>query len=362
MILGALVLALALLPLAMIVVNVWLYRVPPRAEGTPGVSVLVPARDEERNIGETVRRILANTGVALELIVLDDHSTDGTAAILAGFTDPRLRVVAGPPLPPGWVGKQHACARLAEHASHELMVFLDADVRLEPEALSRIAGALQAPGAALASGFPRQITRTWAERLLLHLMFFLLLGFLPLWAMRRSRSVGLGAGCGQLIAVRRAAYEAVGGHTAIRASRHDGLHLPRAFRRAGFGTALFDASRFAACRMYVDAGEVWRGLLKNATEGMATRTALPVWTVLLGAGQVLPLALVLIAPNPWAFAALACGYLSRLVLVWRCRASVPDALLHPLGVAALLALQWVALWRAAAGRPATWRGRVLPAG
>ncbi len=361
MTLAAMSLALAALPLAMTLGNLGVYRTPRRASGRPVLSVLVPARDEARNIGETARCILASEGVEIELIVLDDHSTDATRAILAAIPDPRLRVASAPPLPAGWSGKQHACAELATLARHDLMVFLDADVRLAPDALVRIAHVMTAPGIGLASGFPREVTRSWAEHLLLPLIHFLLLGFLPIRLMRRFVSPSLGAGCGQLMAVHREAYARAGGHTAIRGSRHDGLALPRAFRRAGVMTTLFDASRLASCRMYVNAAEVWEGLTKNATEGMATPAALPVWTIILGIGQIVPLALVLFDPGAFGLAALACSYATRLLLAWRFRASLLGAALHPFGVAALLVVQWAALLRAARGRPSTWRGRAYPA-
>ena len=172
-----------------------------------------------------------------------------TAAILRGIEDDRLRVAQAPPLPPGWSGKQHACHVLAGLARHELLVFVDADVRLAPDAVSRMAGFMQAHAVGLASGFPRQVTVTWSEQLLLPLIHFMLLGFLPIAAMRRSVSPGLGAGCGQLFVSRREAYLRAGGHRAIRASLHDGIMLPRAFRRVGEMTGLFDAGGIASCRM-----------------------------------------------------------------------------------------------------------------
>ena len=324
--------------------------------------MLIPARDEEANIGPAVAAILASSGVELELIVLDDGSTDGTAAVLAGIADTRLRVIGGPALPPGWSGKQHACALLARAAHHELMVFTDADVRLAPDALARMAGFMQRhPAIGLASGFPRQVVRSWAEQLLLPLIHFLLLGFLPMSLMRRSGRPGLGAGCGQLFIARRAAYERVGGHAAIRASLHDGITLPRAFRRAGEMTGLFDATSFASCRMYVSAAAVWAGLGKNATEGMARPLPLLIWTVLLLGGQVLPLALVLLAPNTAAYAALVLSVGLRLVLAVRFQQPAISALLHPLGILALLVIQWAALYRLLRGRPALWRGRAYAA-
>ncbi len=348
-------------PLLLGLWNLTLYRRPARAEGRPLVSVLIPARNEEANIADACAAVLASEGVDLELVVLDDASTDQTPTILAAIDDKRLRLAQAPALPPGWSGKQHACQALGESARHELLVWVDADVRLAPDALSRMAGFMQRNRVGLASGFPAQVTLTWSEQLLLPLIHFLLLGYLPLAAMQRFGSPALGAGCGQLFIARRDAYLRAGGHAAIRASLHDGLTLPRAFRRAGEMTGLFDAAGFARCRMYANAGQVWEGLCKNATEGMAKPFALPVWTMILGGGQVLPAVLMLVAPSGPAAAALLASVGFRLVLAARFRQPWGAALLHPLGVLAVLVVQWASLLRAARGRPATWRGRAYTA-
>jgi hypothetical protein len=214
---------------------------------------------------------------------------------------------------------------------------------------------------ALGSGFPRQITVGWAELLLLPLIHFLLLGFLPMFRMQQSAAPSLGAGCGQLLAVRRAPYFEAGGHAAIRASLHDGLTLPRAFRRAGFRTGLFDATSFATCRMYDSASAVWEGLTKNATEGMAKPVSLPVWTVLLGGGHVLPFVLLVTAPSAVALAAAICSLVLRFILAARFRQSWVSAFLQPVAITLLLVLQWTALFRRATGRKASWRGRAYEA-
>ena len=362
MIAGIVALLLAAGPFVLALLNLRQLATPAPAARPQAVSVLIPARNEAANIGAAVAAVLANGAIALELLVLDDGSTDGTAAILAGIADPRLRVISGPALPAGWSGKQHACAVLAQAAQHDLLVFTDADVRLAPDALVRMAGFMERhPTVGLASGFPRQIVRTWSEQLLLPLIHFLLVGFLPIAAMRRSLSTALGAGCGQLFIARRDAYAKAGGHAAIRASLHDGLTLPRAFRRAGQMTDLFDATALASCRMYGSAAELWAGLGKNATEGMARPVALVVWTVILFGGQVLPLVLMLAAPSTPAMAALVLGIGLRLVLAGRFRQPDVSAVLHPIGILALLTIQWVALLRRAGGKPSLWRGRAYPA-
>ncbi|WP_158043415.1 glycosyltransferase [Skermanella pratensis] len=367
---------LAMIPAVMTVWNLLLYRPPPKREEAAGggwaaVSVLIPARNEADKIEASVRAALANTGADLEVVVLDDHSTDGTADVVRAIGDPRVRVEQAPALPPGWSGKQHACWHLAKLARHPLLVFVDADVRLAPDGLARMAAFMaKHPGAGLASGFPRQETGTWPERLVIPMIHFLLLGYLPFVGMRLSAAPGLGAGCGQLFIARTDAYVRAGGHAEIKQSLHDGIKLPRAFRRAGIHTELFDADDVATCRMYRSGTEVWQGFTKNATEGMATPMGLPVWTALLAGGHILPflllLGLFLFGGPPEALfpacVGIAVALGTRLALAFRFDQSIASALLHPVGVAIMLAIQWSALWTALRGRPSTWRGRAYPTG
>ena len=162
---------------------------------------------------------------------------------------------------------------------------------------------VSASGADLASGIPHQETVSLLEKLLIPLIHFILLGFLPIRRMRRSRLPSFAAGCGQLFIARAHAYHRCGGHAVIRDTLHDGLKLPRAFRVAGLKTDLFDATDLATCRMYRTAGEVWFGLAKNAGEALAAPAMIgPMTAVLLG-GQVLPVILLLLGlcswPKPW---------------------------------------------------------------
>lgn len=363
---------LALVPALMFVRNLRFYQPPPlvgpRCDGwRPAVSVLIPARDEAASIRAAVTSVLASEAVQLELLVLDDHSSDATAAIVQDLAarDTRLRLYRAPPLPPGWCGKQHACSVLASLATHPLMVFVDADVRLAPDGIARLVAFLEAGPAALVSGVPRQEMGTWAERLVIPLIHFLLLGFLPLRHMRVSRHPAFGAGCGQLIMVRRDAYDTVGGHEVIRTSRHDGLMLPRAFRRAGYRTDLCDATPVATCRMYQNFRELWQGLAKNATEGLGAPTVIIPATLLLLGGQVLPIVLLVAsllfgwASSVQALALIAtlASYVPRFCARRRFQQSREGAWLHAIGIILLLAIQGYACLRLLSGRPTTWKGR-----
>ena len=325
------------------------------------ISVLIPARNEAQSIAACVEAVLASRDVELEAIVLDDHSDDRTAEIVRAMArkDSRVRVEAAPSLPPGWCGKQHACFALSKLARFPLLTFLDADVRLAPEGLARMAVFQKKSKAGLVSGFPRQETGTFLEKLIIPLINWLLLSYLPVFGMRHSRWSAFGAGCGQWFLTTREAYDRAGGHVAVKASLHDGLTLPRAYREAGILTDICDATDLAICRMYRSGRATWNGFAKNAHEGMGSAKAIVPWTAMLLGGQVLPFALLFVTPDePLVLAATAFATLPRLACAIRYRQSILGAVLHPVGIVALLAIQWYALARRFAGRPIGWKGRI----
>ena len=333
----------------------------------PEVSVLIPARNESARIGRLLKSVLLSRGVRLEVCVLDDDSTDGTAEIVQGFAaaDSRVRLLRGERMPEGWNGKQHACWQLSMAARTGELIFLDADVELSSDALLRTVLLRRRLGVSLLSGFPRQLTGSLGESLLIPLIHVILLCFLPFPLMRWSRMPGASAGCGQFFAADRAGYERTGGHSGIRNSRHDGVMLPRLYRNAGLSTDLFDASDLATCRMYHSLGETWLGLLKNATEGFARWPVLPMITLVMLAAFVIPtLAVVLVAlgllpGSQWlpVAIALASGYLPRLICCLRYDRAWLGAMLHPLAVLLFLAIQWLAWVNQKRGRTVQWRQR-----
>ncbi len=366
---------LASIPFLMFLANLPLFRRAPKDWSPPslsrGVSILIPARNEEHGIVAAVEHALASEGVDVEVVVLDDNSTDRTAEVVQALSnvDPRVRLITGSQPNEGWCGKQLGCWTLASLAYFDNFLFLDADVRIAPDAVVRALAFKDRSNSALVSGFPKETTGTLSEMLVLPLIHFVLLGFLPLGRMRRSLSPGYAAGCGQFFLTDRASYFRSGGHSAIKSSRHDGITLPRAFRAAGLATDVFDAVDIAECRMYRGCGELWRGLAKNATEGMGSPRLIVPFTILLFGGQVLPFLLlglpeVQSSPNRLALCLTAIGlaYVPRFLAAWRFQQSMFGALLHPVGMLILLAIQWYALIRKCLGVPETWRGRSFVVG
>jgi hypothetical protein len=348
------------------------------AGGEPLISVCIPARNEERNIEACVRGILSGTYRRCEVLVYNDHSTDGTGAILSrlGAEDARVRAVTVEPLPAGWNGKQFACDRMGRAASGEWLLFTDADVRFEPTALAETLAAARARGAAggvgvdLLSTFPRQVCGSLAEIAAVPMIFFILFSYLPMPRMRATSDPASSAGCGQFLFARREAYLASGGHGAFADSMHDGIKMPRAFRAKGFRTDLFDGTHLASVRMYVGLGSTWRGFAKNAYEGLGSVGLLVFVTVVHLLAHVLPFVVLAAALTPMradGVATVLAGFAAGIALVQRgiltARFTHPwlAVPLHPVAVLMMTAIQWHSLYLHLTGQRA-WRGRTLAAG
>lgn len=365
-------LVLAAIPAVAFVVNSICYRRPPVAGGQskpPKVSVLIPARNEETCIAAAVRSALGSESVEVEVLVLDDHSEDKTTEIVGEISrnDDRVRLLNGAKLPAGWCGKQFACHQLGNAARHELLLFIDADVRLEADAIARSTAFLHAANADLVSGIPWQQADSIGEKMLIPLLHYIVLIFLPIPFMRLSRRPSLGAGCGQFFLARRTAWRKSGGHAAIRESLHDGVRLPQEFRKHGFVTDLFDAASISSCRMYSGLGDTISGLSKNAVEGMAAPSRIIPFSVLMLGGQVLPILCVvglLLSQTPLldpsfliSLCAVGLSYLPRVINAIRFRQSWLGAALHPLGISLFVAIQWSAFLQWLFGISPRWKGR-----
>ncbi|GAA5504773.1 glycosyltransferase family A protein [Novipirellula caenicola] len=369
--LSCVALGLALLPALMFLRNLPLFCLPKvtpaNSDATENaVSVLIPARNEADSIAACVQSVLANRDVELEVLVLDDDSDDATAAIVSQIanTDNRVHLIPGRPLPPDWNGKQHACWQLASAARHSRLLFLDADVRLQPGAIKRLMDYQDKREISLLSAFPQQETETILEKLLVPMMHYILLGFLPMARMRASSNPAYAAGCGQLFMTYAADYEAAGTHQAIQASRHDGVKLPRIYRQSGLMTDVVDGTALARCRMYRDGGQVIRGLLKNADEGIANSKLIGIFSLLILGASVLPLIALggaIAKSSPLgvgiAGAAVVVAHLPRAIAAIRFRQPFVGVLLHSVAATLFIALQWTALVMAMLGKKVRWRGR-----
>lgn len=336
-------------------VNARLLRVPSARSTATRVSVLLPVRNEALRVEACLRALLAQLGVDLEVVVLDDGSTDGTADVVRRVAggDPRVRVLAGRPLPAGWLGKPHACWQLAQAAapSSEVLVFVDADVVLEPHAVAATVELLVESGLDLLSPYPRQ-QAPGATTLVQPLLQWSWLTFLPLRIAERPGHPALAAANGQLLAVRRSAYDAVGGHAAVAGQVVEDVELLRAVKRGGGSGGVCDGTALATTRMY----DSWDELVDGYGKSLWTVPA-PVLGLLAALYLVPPVAAL--RGSRAGLLGYAAGVAGRVVSARRTGGrALPDALLHPMSVAALCALAGRSRLQRRRGT-IVWKGREL---
>ncbi|HWQ11668.1 MAG TPA: glycosyltransferase family A protein [Roseiflexaceae bacterium] len=344
----------------------------------PLVSVVVPARDEAARIGGCLAGLAAQTYRRFEAIVVDDGSRDGTAAVARGFAEglPALRVVAGVPPPSGWAGKPWACWQGAGLAQGELLLFLDADVLPRPGLLAALAARMADGGPDVLTLVPLIELRSAAELLVLPAFMNLVAVIYPLEKVNDPRSP-LAFAIGQCLMLRRAAYEELGGHWAVRGSVLEDVELARRAKAGGLRLEAAVAPDLIAVRMYAGWRELAEGLGKNAVAGLRSGGRRAAWAGvrqglmaalpldMLAAGLWLSLAAPGSATGRWL--ALAGGLLLAfgaccwgLAVQRRHRASAAWGALLPLGTALYFWLAARALLRLRGGQGVMWKGRVFP--
>jgi chlorobactene glucosyltransferase len=353
------------------------------------ISVLVPARNEERRIRECLASLMAQEPPVREIILLDDRSTDATReiALSLGFRDEpgsRLRLLRGEELPAGWVGKNWACHQLscaADPRSTHLL-FTDADTIHGPGCVRAALSHARERSADLLSLWPDQITGTWSEKLVIPLGYLLIMGFHPFpmltwlqerpervarWGFSRGHLASMGAANGQFLLFRRDSYAMLGGHAALRDHLVEDIAFGRRVAsRTGEGMRLVNADgmRFLRCRMYSDFGQLWEGFSKNLRPVFEESfAAFVLFGVVVGGLFLLPfLGLAVSAIFPLHATGELCLLAvililgMRLMLTLRFRTSWTGFIAHPFGVA-LAILIAINSWRLCRRGGVSWKGR-----
>ncbi|MBN1448988.1 MAG: glycosyltransferase [Bacteroidetes bacterium] len=331
----------------------------------PDISVLVPARNEERNIGILLDHLRKQDYPSFTVTILDDRSDDGTADIVRVHchADARIRLLHGEDPPEGWTGKNWACHQLSRSAAGDILLFVDADVRPSPHALSHTAAAFAAHDAAAVSAFPRQLLHGFAARLIVPIMDVILYAFLPLPLVHRTRRPSLAAANGQWIAFRRTAYDRIGGHAAVRDEIVEDIALARRVKVHG-GTMLLTAGAGSvACGMYEGFAEVREGFSKNFFAAFGFNPiAFSIALLFMLAVFVLPYVMLFTPLWLAALPAVGLNLLFRLLLSWRAGHGPLTALLHPLGVLGAVFIGIEAMLHRYRRGAVVWKGRRIPVG
>ncbi len=349
------------LSLLITLVNVLTMRVVRNVTGSPvdgSVAILLPMRNEESNAADVLASAIAQVGIPqLSIFALDDNSTDRTFEILQGVARANLKVVSGSMLPDGWLGKPYACQQLATAAQSDYLVFLDADVRLQPHAVAAAITALNKWGWDFISPYPKEIAVSFAERLIQPLLQWSWMASVFLRLAERFPSRSTTIANGQFFVVRNSAYVASGGHEVIREKVLDDLELARSLVSAGFKGGVADGSSVARCRMYDQTSDLIRGYTKSLWTAFGGVTGTLIAIALLSLTGIAPLILAL-SGDRVAWAAFAAIWISRLLVAARTKSTPSTAALHPLSIIFLLyliALSWIGKSRG----NLTWRGRTV---
>lgn len=325
------------------------------------ISVLIPARDEAHRIASCLTSLLDQESLPhLEILVLDDGSTDGTADVVRRVCDddPRVRLIQGVDRPTGWLGKPWACHQLAEAASGQVLVFVDADVVVEPLGIAATVESMRAAGLDLVCPYPQQISLTPAERVVQPLLQWSWLTTLPLAVAERSPRESLVAANGQLLAIDTNAYHRAGGHASVRDEVLDDVALLRAVKRSGGTGNVIDGTDVATCRMY----DGWDDLVEGYTKSLWSAFGSPAKAAgamgFLGLVYIVPPIAAVLGSRTGAIGAFA-GVTGRVVVARRTGGRVwPDSLAHPLSISALAYLT-AKSWQGRRRGTLTWKGRAI---
>jgi chlorobactene glucosyltransferase len=244
------------------------------------VSILIPARNESATITECIDAVLAQDHAHIEVFVLDDNSTDDTAAIISSIPDPRLTLVKGSALPDGWTGKNWACHQLSQHATSDTWLFLDADTVIEPHAVSSAISVQQQHNAGVVSALTASKYQSSSDVALLPMINFGLMALFPIWLMHTRFFPKVSIAMGPFLMVSRDAYRDAGGHAEEPTEVVDDVMLSRRIKAEGHPVRLCNGSLVAQTSWYGTLRGTWNGFTKNAFGAMESSIMLALVTLL----------------------------------------------------------------------------------
>lgn len=322
------------------------------------VSILIPMRNEQHNAQDSVSSALSQKLLPkLEIIIRDDQSTDKTLSILQQFSDDRLSVQTGNLLPSGWLGKPYAMAELANAAQGEYLIFLDADVRLTPNAVADSISLLEELNLDYLSPYPRQLVGDWLSGLVQPLLQWSWFSTLPIRGNERSLRRSTVVANGQFFIVRRSAYFAVAGHSSIRSEVIDDLELARLLRRNGYRGSVVDGSSIATCLMYENFNQLLEGYLKSQWRAFGSISGAIFAILFLTLTSIAP-AVLAMSGNIWAAVATFGIIITRLLAAWKTRSIAWSSFLHPLSISIWIFIIISSLVLKQRGK-LFWRGRPI---
>jgi len=340
-----------------------------RVRRGPLVSVIVPARDEERSIARCLESLLAQEYRDYEIIAVDDDSSDATPQIMSALAEdnPRLKVVSAGALPEGWLGKPHALAAGVAASRGDILILTDADTVHSPQSISWAVTNLDDHGADMLSGYLEQQYGGLGEAIVVPSMYAAMM-LVPLYLLGRSKNPGLAFAIGQFVAYRREALEGVGGIESIRGELVDDMAMAKRLKRFGYRGVFLDARQAATCRLYTGYQSAFAGITRSVYSAVGGNpvSVLVVSALVVGA-IVAPAGLTLAAASDLQLPALpmavAAGLFAALwgVVSWDRDAPFSAFVLYPLVFLNLVLMLAVSMLRTGFGEGVVWKGRMVRA-
>ena len=329
----------------------------------PLVSVLVPLRNEERNVDGLISSLKSLTYPHLEILLLDDGSTDQTLSLLQDKTlgDSRFKILIGRELPEGWAGKVHACHQLQEKAKGDYFLFIDADVRLTSGVIEKALTLLNKQNVKLLTGFPSFEVPGILSKLLIPMMHFVVLFHLPIHLANKGKMPAATAANGVFMFFERGAYLEIGGHRTVQTSIVEDVEIARQMKFSGYRVCLANISADVSCRMYERNSEVWEGFVKNIFSGLGRSVTMVILlSVFYSFFYVLPG--ILMVWGLWTFQPFYVFpylliVLQRMAVDWKAKQRLSLSFFMPLSAAALVIIMNASMWRWIRKKPYSWKGR-----
>jgi len=332
----------------------------PRAAGqiNQKISVLVPLRNEEENAIAIVETLAAQENLMdVEFLILNDNSTDKTLELVTSTArgDSRFKVMQGSALPEGWLGKPWALEQLSQNARGEVLICIDADVRLSTKAIAAAIDSMHKHSLDFFSPYPSQVARTFGERMIQPLLQWSWLSSVPLALAKRSSNPSFAVANGQFFAVKKSALVHSGGYASIKSEVLDDMQMARVLLRNRFRGTVGNGALIAQCHMYSSWSELRNGYAKSLWKGFGGVFGSIIAIALLVLTGIIPIVSAAMG-SPFGWLAFEAVLVSRLISAKITRANLFDSLLHPISSALLIYLiiySWLMRGRI------QWKGRTV---
>jgi len=335
----------------------------------PLISILIPARNEEEYIKRCLVSLTKQDYSNIEILVLDDNSTDDTAKIVKELSkkDPRIKLYKGEPLKKGWMGKSYACWQLSKYARGGYFIFTDADTLHFPNSISGAVACLLKYKLDALSVFPKQIMVTLHERMMNMFGHYIILCLMPLYLVRKLKTALFCTAIGQFMLFKKDVYKRIGGHKSIRSEMLEDIKISKRVKKMGYKFMIFDGRNNIYCRMYKNLREIVKGYSKvlfavfDYKIHMISIGIILVFIIFLSPFFLLPLGILL----DWPFLLIellilqiTIIFITRIILIIRFKCKTIDIIFHPVAIIYLIVLAINSILSVKIGSGVCWKGRI----